>query len=110
MELGLEVFREKKKRYASITQAKLERVREGLHLAAQIGIDSLMVECDSMTVVPLLQNSDVAFHAYGQLIKDCRALMQSFGRCFLKHVWREANSMEDCLADLGHSFSCNFYV
>lgn len=88
---------------ATITQAELEGIREGLLIAVQRQIKALHVESDSMVVVELLKKADTSYHPYATIIEDCRFLISKFDSFRLSHIYREANFVADRLADLGHS-------
>ena len=87
--------------------AELWALRDGLNLASSLGIESLIIQLNSLAIVHLLNNS-VANLALEPLLSDCRNLLRTFPRTRIEHVYREANQCADALAKLGAKFSAMF--
>ncbi|KAI8523423.1 hypothetical protein RHMOL_Rhmol13G0072400 [Rhododendron molle] len=69
----------------SSLKAELWALRDGLSLAKDENIKKLEIEVDSMTL--------------GNLLFDCRLLMQGFEEVSITHIYREANRCADALAN-----------
>lgn len=66
--------------YASIIQAELWGLRDGLRLAFDKGIQSLQISVDATLVLQLLNSADSDVHPLGNIISDFRLLLQYFHR------------------------------
>ena len=85
-------------------------LRDGLMLAAQLGINHLHVELDAQVVVNLVLSKKAINNSCAALLNDCRYLLEQFQHVKVTHVFREANRYADNLARVGCSFSGNFVV
>ena len=86
-------------------------LRDGLMLAAQLGINHLHVELDAQVVVVNLVLSNKAINnSCAALLNDCRYLLEQFQHVEVTHVFREANKCTDNLARAGCSLLGNFVV
>ncbi|XP_030938458.1 uncharacterized protein LOC115963559 [Quercus lobata] len=71
-----------------------------LEFAADIGLDNVIVEGDSLVVTQALKTKVVGLAAYGLLIKDAFSLAGNFSEVFYSHTKREGNKVAHCLAKL----------
>ena len=85
-------------------------LRDGLMLAAQLGINHLHVELDAQVVVNLVLSKKAINNSCVALLNDCRYLLEQFQHVKVAHVFREANRCADNLARAGCSFPGNFVV
>ncbi|KAL0009174.1 hypothetical protein SO802_010676 [Lithocarpus litseifolius] len=90
--------------------AEFWALRDGLMLAAQLGITHLHVELDAQVIVNLVLSKKHINNSCSALLNDCRYLLEQFQRVKVTHVFREANKCADNLARAGCSFSGNFVV
>lgn len=88
----------------SITHAELYAIFDALCIAKRLQIASIVVESDSKVAISLINNDTNAEHPHVGLIKRIRKLMSSGDWiCQICHVFREANSVADWLANYAHS-------
>lgn len=80
--------------------AELWGLREDLRLCEDKGIDKLMVELDSNSVVNLMTGNVEGDEDVPTLVGDCRILATWFGCIMFSHVYREGNMCADALASL----------
>lgn len=86
---------------ADSLRAELIGVREGLRLALEMHIPSLIVELDALVVIQLLEGVGAENFLLKPLVMDCRIMIRQFLRCRLKHTYREGNGVADALARKG---------
>ena len=90
--------------------AEFWALRDGLLLAAHLGITHLVVELDAKTIVQLLTSNKNSNSAYSPLLNDCRILLCQFQHFKVNHVYREANKVADKLAKEGCSCPFGFVI
>ena len=90
--------------------AEFWALRDGLLLAAQMGIPFLEVECDAKIVTDLLLSNLLPNKTYTPLLLDCRSLLTKFQQIKVNHTYQEANSCEDAMARMGCLQQDNFVV
>ena len=98
---------------ASSFIAECWALRDGLLLAAQLGIQHIVVELDAITVVNLVSANSTSNRSYSPLLNDCRYVLGQFHRfkvIRLIHTFREANRCADYLARAGYSLAEDFVV
>ena len=95
---------------ATSVAAEFWALRDGLMLAAQLGINHLHVELDAQVVVNLVLSKKAINNSCVALLNDCRYLLEQFQHVKVTHVFREANKCADNLAKAGCSFPGNFVV
>lgn len=92
-------------------QAELWAVREGLQTALQCHLFFIQLNIDSQAVVNAIQDDSESNHAYGNLISNCRSMLRNFQGVTIRHVYREVNTVADCLAKHGaHSATLLFIL
>ncbi|GKV16176.1 hypothetical protein SLEP1_g26858 [Rubroshorea leprosula] len=74
---------------ASSLAAEIWGIRDGLLLAKQLDIQSLIVEVDSFIAFQLLSTGTDHHHPLCSLISNCRALVVDLSHVHLQHVYRE---------------------
>ena len=85
-------------------------LRDGLMLAAQLGITQLLVELDAQVIVNLVQSKKPINSSYSPLLNDYRYLLGQFHCIKIIYIFREANRCVDNLARVGYSLLGNFVV
>ncbi|GKV12720.1 hypothetical protein SLEP1_g23837 [Rubroshorea leprosula] len=90
--------------------AELWAIRDGLKLAVSRGYNGLILETDSRTALTLLHAENCNFHSLAVLISDCRVLLRQLPDVQTTHIYREANSVADCLAKIGTRLNNPFAV
>lgn len=85
-------------------------LRDGLHLASQLGIQNIVVELDAKTNVDILQSNQKTNNSFSPILIDCRLLLINFPQSRVRHVFREANFCADALARGGVSQAEDFDV
>lgn len=79
--------------------AELWALRDGLVVARDLGLHSLIVELDAKVIVDLLSGGQLVNLKLMPFILDCRNLCQSFRRIWIQQTYREANNgVADCMA------------
>ena len=74
----------------------------GLRKANELGITHIIVQGDSKLIINQLNGSfTVKSQNLANLYNDCMALSQSFENITFQHIYRNANSRADELANLG---------
>lgn len=88
---------------ATSVAAELWGLVLGLCLARSMGINSLVVEMDSMVVVNMVKAHGTHCMHLQPLLDEAVSLLFSLAwGCSITHVFREANSWADILVGLGH--------
>ncbi|GLU12643.1 hypothetical protein SLE2022_293070 [Rubroshorea leprosula] len=95
---------------ASSLAAEIWGIQDGLLLAKQLDIQSLVVEVDSFIAFQLLSTGTDHHHPLCSLISDCRALVVDLPHVHLQHVYREGNMCADRLAAMAHSQQEDFVI
>lgn len=93
--------------HASPFLAELWGILLGLQLAADLGFDKLEIELDSISVVNVLNNIVVRESSCGRhIIRRLRSLVVgSSWNISTHHIFREANTVANGLANLGCSLA-----
>ncbi|CAI0415399.1 unnamed protein product [Linum tenue] len=87
---------------ASVLEAELQALRDGLNLTWSLGFRKVEVNSDSQTVVHLLKAAEFHFHPLVTILDDCYSLINRDWDISLHHSLREANQVADALAKEGH--------
>ena len=95
---------------ATSVATKFWALRDGLMLAAQLGINHLHVELDAQVVVNLVLSKKAINNSCAALLNDCRYLLEQFQHVKVTHVFREANRCANNPTRAGCSFSGNFVI
>ena len=88
----------RKLRNMSSTIAELWALKDGLHVARQLGIDNICIEMDADFIVHLVSNPSVVNLMLEPLLTDYRNLIKTFPNHTVTHVFREANGYAVLLA------------
>ena len=75
-------------------------LRDGLVLCNQMKVSKVIVESDAKAVVDALNNRGSHNSAFSPLFNDCRQLASNIPQVVFRHIYREANSCVDRLANL----------
>lgn len=86
---------------ASVLKAEAWGLLEGIRLASYLALDSLDIECDSKVLVDAVNGGAATCPEIRNIVEDVHCTLLAFRRWRVNHVWREANSSADCLAQLG---------
>ena len=95
---------------ATSVATKFWALRDGLMLAAQLGINHLHVELDAQVVVNLVLSKKTINNSCVALLHDYRYLLEQFQHVKVTHVFREANRCANNPTRAGCSFSGNFVI
>ncbi|KAK9991008.1 hypothetical protein SO802_025993 [Lithocarpus litseifolius] len=83
-------------------------LKDGLVLCSQLNLSSIIVESDAKALINafnnLVHDNSVVF----PLLDDCKELAAQFSRIVSRHVYREANSCADRLANMGRLQNSEF--
>ena len=96
--------------FATSITAEFWALRDGLILAAQLGIKDIEVELDAKIVVDLVQSNTIVNNSFLPFLNDCRSILSSFHQVRVGHTFREANRCADALARKGCSLKEDFVV
>ncbi|PRQ26177.1 putative RNA-directed DNA polymerase [Rosa chinensis] len=84
--------------HGEVLEAEAWGMRLGLKLAADIGMDKVVVECDSKVLVNLVNNGVDELCPLKTVIDYCLHLQAGFSECIISHVFREVNTVADALS------------
>lgn len=87
---------------SSAMDAELWGLRQGLFLALQLDISSLIVELDALEIVRTLDTGTLPPNPAPTLLHDCYGLTRKFKSFKIQYAPRDANTAADRLANLGH--------
>lgn len=65
----------------------------------KINLRRLEIEVDALAVIQLISDQNTVNHSFGNILFDCRFLMQELDVVSIKHVYCEANRYVDALAN-----------
>lgn len=76
-------------------------LRDGLALAKEENVKNLETQIDALVVIPRLISNDhhTENHQLGNILLDCRSLIEEFEEVSIKHFYRETNHCADILAN-----------
>ena len=83
-----------------VVEIEVLAASRALELAADIGLDIVILEGDSKVVTQALETEDVSLAAYGLLIRDACTLARNFSEVSYSHTKREGNKVAHGLAKL----------
>lgn len=78
--------------------AEQRGIREGLLLARNLGLSSVVVELDAALVVQFLNNNVDSCHPCSTLIHDAISLIREGWVKEVRHIYREGNKCADFIA------------
>ena len=84
-------------------------LRDGLILAKDLNLNSLIVELDAKSVVQLM-NSDSSNMLMEPLLTDWRTLLKAIPNKRVEHIYSEANHYANALARIGARRNFSFVV
>lgn len=90
--------------------AELWALKDGLMLCRQMNLTTIIIELDVKAIVDALTNPTYSNSIVSALFDDYMQLVTSFSQHRIRHVYREANSCADRLANLGCSQVSNFIL
>ena len=80
--------------------AELWELRDGLLLCQQMNLTATVIELDAKAIVDAFTNPTYSNSIVSTLFDDCKQLVTSFSQHCIRHIYREANSCADHLANL----------
>ncbi|XP_019160459.1 PREDICTED: uncharacterized protein LOC109157030 [Ipomoea nil] len=83
--------------------AELWGLRKGLRLAKARGVNRVIFELDSESVVAVMRDTDEDMTNASILINDCKFLAKHFDDIIFQHTLREGNKCADHLANIGQT-------
>ena len=89
---------------SSVLMAELWGLYQGLHLAWEAGIKRLLVEVDSLCVTQLVSKQVVVPNEFYALVVAIREIISRNWQVSITHIYREANSAADFMANMAHSY------
>ncbi|KAL9436228.1 hypothetical protein AB3S75_022309 [Citrus x aurantiifolia] len=88
---------------SSVLMAELWGLYQGLILAWDVGIKRLLVEVDSLCVTQMIAKQVVVPNVFHALIVAVQELLSRNWQIAITHIYREANSTADFMANMAHS-------
>lgn len=85
-------------------------LRDGLVLCKQMNWTKVIVELDAKVLVDALNNRGSHTTMISPLIEDCRFLASQIPQLVISHIYREANSCADRLANMGRLQHLDFVL
>ncbi|KAL9443990.1 hypothetical protein AB3S75_017211 [Citrus x aurantiifolia] len=95
---------------SSTLMAELWGLYQGLILAWDTGIKRLLVEVDSLCVTQMISKQVVVPNVFHTLIVAVQELLRRNWQIAITHIYREANSAADFMANMAHSAPLGLYV
>ncbi|KAI5342128.1 hypothetical protein L3X38_010003 [Prunus dulcis] len=94
-----------------ILEAEIWGLFFGLKLAMDKEINNLVVEMDSALAVQLIQKQGLTdVRPLAALVASWWELMHKINCCSVYHLYREKNSVADCLATWSYNLDLSFYI
>ncbi|KAH9666802.1 putative ribonuclease H protein [Citrus sinensis] len=88
---------------SSVLMAELWGLYQGLILAWDVGIKRLLVEVDSLCITQIISKQVVVPNVFHALIVAVHELLSRNWQIAITHIYREANSAADFMANMAHS-------
>ncbi|CAI0419974.1 unnamed protein product [Linum tenue] len=86
----------------TITRAEIWGALRGLQMAWDSGHRRVELQLDSITAISLLSPGSPTNHQHANLVIQFRELLGRDWEVVIRHIYREANFLADCLAHKGH--------
>ena len=80
--------------------------KKAISFALNLGLDNVVFEGDSETVIKALNSNVRCLTSFGHLIDDAKALVLNFANSSFSHVKQTGNTIADKLAKLAKQFQC----
>ena len=90
--------------------AELWGLYQGLILAWEVGIKWLLVEVDNLCVTQMISKQVVVPNMFYALVVAVRKLLSRNWQTSITHIYREANSAADFMANMAHSVLLGLHV
>ncbi|KAL9417260.1 hypothetical protein AB3S75_040274 [Citrus x aurantiifolia] len=84
--------------------AELWGLYQGLRLAWEAGIKCLLAEVDSLCVTQLISKRVVVPNEFYSVVVAIRELISRNWQVVITHIYREANSAADFMANMAHTY------
>ena len=95
---------------SNVLWTELWAIHTMLHLAWERRVPKVVIESDSAVAVNLIIDGCPVLHPYDSLVLQIREWRQKNWEVIILHIYREANRVADCLANLAHSFLVGVHV
>ncbi|CAI0389272.1 unnamed protein product [Linum tenue] len=86
----------------TITRVEIWGAIRGLHMAWDTGHRRVELQLDSTTAVQLLSPEAPTTHQHASLVLEFRELVRRDWEVVVRHIYREASFLADCLTHQGH--------
>ncbi|KAL9438890.1 hypothetical protein AB3S75_024539 [Citrus x aurantiifolia] len=90
--------------------AELWGLVQGLRIAWEAGIKRLLVEVDSLCVIQMISKQVIVPNEFYALVAAVRKLAGRNWQISIIHIYREANSAADFMANMVHSLHHGIYL
>ena len=95
---------------SSVLMAELWGLYQGLSLAWDAGIKRLLIEEDNFCVTQMISKQVVVPNAFYALVVAVRELVSINWQIFITHIYHEANSATDFMANMTHSLPHDLHL
>ncbi|XP_056690230.1 uncharacterized protein [Spinacia oleracea] len=85
-------------------------LHKGLQEARRLQIDNLLIEGDNLLIINAVKGVWSTPWKISNIISDIKHLLTLFTTWDIKHIFREANSAADWIANVGHLIVGNMYI
>lgn len=89
---------------SSVLMVEFWGLYQGLRLAWEAGIKRLLVEVDSLCVTQLISKQVVVPNEFYALVAAVRQFISRNWQISITHIYREANSVADFMANMAHAY------
>ncbi|CAN1120779.1 Putative ribonuclease H protein At1g65750 [Linum perenne] len=94
----------------SVVRAEIKGIIEGMCLAWERGIRKLRIQSDSASAIRLLTEASWQKHQHWGLVCQFQELKSRSWELTIEHIYREANSAADFIANSGHDLELGTLV
>ena len=91
---------------AIVDEVEALACRKAISFALDLGVENVILEGDSMTIIQALNSDSSCASSYGHIIDDIRACALLFSSISFSHVKRQGNNVADSLAKLAKLSRC----
>ena len=91
---------------STVDDVKAVACKKAISFALNLGLDNVVFEGDSETVIKALNSDVMCLTSFGHLVDDAKALILNFANSSFSHVNRTGNTVANKLAKLAKQFQC----
>ncbi|XP_050278447.1 uncharacterized protein LOC126720005 [Quercus robur] len=91
---------------ATVDEVEALACRKAISFALDLGVENVVLEGDSKTIIQALNSDSSCASSYGHIIDDIRVCALGFTSISFSHVKRQGNTIADSLAKLAKLSLC----